>query len=739
MKHVKTGIIVLLLALIIPLVGFIPSLNITSSGHNHLSGEPIIPQAHATVSRVQTASGGRRGVDTGTTYTITLGSNPTDGDALYILTATGGGTVASISETGATYSQVKISTSGTLNTELWQALNIAGASKTITITLSGQLGSVGICAEYSGIVTSSATDQTAAGAGSSSTAGTGTTATTTQAFELWLGAIGDSARTQSGASNGFTQVLVASNSNNALYVGLYEKVVSSTGTAIVQCTLSASDLYAGVIGTFKAIQPAAITWQTSAMSGTGTVLIIDSTPYTYAQLPVTLNWTPGSTHAIAASTPVAGGAGKQYLFVSYTSTSLGTQSSSSFTYTTPASAETVTENVKTQWQISFTSSGIGSDTGTSTIVTVGGVGKSQADLSFTAWYDDSSAVNYAYSSPVSGSINTYTWSSTSGCSQSVQSGTVTASSSCTVIGTYTSTGQQHAITFTSSGIGSDTTGTVVVVAGNSETQASLPYTALYADGSSLTYSFSPTTASTTTGKQYAWASTSGLGQTLQTNTFTVRADGTVTGTFATQYQLTITLNSHGQSSPPSGNWYDSGTVVQVAIQSDQSSNSSTTRYIISSIGGSDSGYTGTGNPFSVTMSAPITETVTWQAQYDLTFATSGIGSDTSTTVLTINSVDYVQSQLPASAWYNAGLSIMYTFVSPLSTTSLSKRYIISSVAGLSQTRAGEHLHSKSGRNNSGKLRDPVPAHNQLEWSRCKFTYIGYLGECRHPSSSDHSK
>jgi len=107
--------------------------------------------------------------------------------------------------------------------------------------------------------------------------------------------------------------------------------------------------------------------------------------------------------------------------------------------------------------------------------------------------------------------------------------------------------------------------------------------------------------------------------------------GTTVFTYQNQYTLTFTMNGHGSPSPASGTWENSGVVVRVTIGAD-GSNSSTTRYVVNTITGSGSGSYSTSTSgttqFSVTMSAPITETVTWTTQYMLTFAVSPVGGGT---------------------------------------------------------------------------------------------------------------
>lgn len=98
----------------------------------------------------------------------------------------------------------------------------------------------------------------------------------------------------------------------------------------------------------------------------------------------------------------------------------------------------------------------------------------------------------------------------------------------------------------------------MTVAGTALTHSQLPYTNYYESGSSLTYTYASGVASTSAPATvgYFWSSTSGLSQTLRTNSFTVSATGTVTGAF------TATTFGIDKSST---NYANSGTTVSVTL------------------------------------------------------------------------------------------------------------------------------------------------------------------------------
>jgi hypothetical protein len=85
----------------------------------------------------------------------------------------------------------------------------------------------------------------------------------------------------------------------------------------------------------------------------------------------------------------------------------------------------------------------------------------------------------------------------------------------------------------------------------------------------------------------------------------------------------------------------------------------------------------------VTVSAPATITGTYKVQFQLTFAQSGIGVDSTGTVVTINgSVAKSAAQLAFSDWFDAGSSVTYLFSDPVASTVSGKRYALAPPAPL---------------------------------------------------------
>jgi hypothetical protein len=102
-----------------------------------------------------------------------------------------------------------------------------------------------------------------------------------------------------------------------------------------------------------------------------------------------------------------------------------------------------------------------------------------------------------------------------------------------------------------------------------------------------------------TGVRYVWTNWTGGG--AISHTVAPTTNRTYTANFRTQYYLTMTHGTGGTVSPSSG-WRNSGATVSISA-------TPATDYSFTNWTGSGSGsYSGTNNPASITMGAPITET-----------------------------------------------------------------------------------------------------------------------------------
>jgi hypothetical protein len=313
-----------------------------------------------------------------------------------------------------------------------------------------------------------------------------------------------------------------------------------TGTQTITVTDGAVSVTTNPITVNAA--PVGITFTANGLgtdTGTATVLTLGGTPYTYAQLPVTVNWVPGSDHIIEAASPVAGGSGIQYVWASWSDTGTRTHQ-----YTTPSGSATVTANYGTQYQVTFDQIGLSGDA-SGTVLTVGSTTYTQGQLPLTGiWVDDGTTFSYAATVDVSGGTKQYAWTSNSG------GLTSPIHSTGSVNGNYKI---QWLCTFARGNIGSDAIGTVLTVGSTTYTYAQLPQTNIWVDDNTA-YSYTSTVGAGT-GKQYALTGTAGLAT-------PIHGTGTVTPTYKTQYQVTFAVSPSGAGSittpATSPQWYDAG-------------------------------------------------------------------------------------------------------------------------------------------------------------------------------------
>lgn len=203
------------------------------------------------------------------TLQVTLSQTPQIGDVLVAVIGLFWGStpgIMGVTQSGVTWSRPIFptyfdgyATSGIAC--IWiGVVNSATASVNVSVSFMDQGSGSPFCiadiCEYSGVETVNYIDQTARGAfgnETSTSAVTGTTDQTTQANELWIGAIsvmhsGWNPASQSNPTNGFT-LLDGSGGDGGGSLSFLEKIVNSTGTASSGTTLSTSAPYGGIIVT----------------------------------------------------------------------------------------------------------------------------------------------------------------------------------------------------------------------------------------------------------------------------------------------------------------------------------------------------------------------------------------------------------------------------------------------------------------------------------------------------------
>jgi hypothetical protein len=233
-----------------------------------------------------------------------------------------------------------------------------------------------------------------------------------------------------------------------------------------------------------------------------------------------------------------------------------------------------------------------------------------------------------------------------------------------IVGTYQT---QYYVTFTQSGIGSDFIGDVMSV--DSVNYSRTGHSGWYDDGSSVGFSFySPLNVDS--GKRYMFISADASWP------LPVAASAIVVGNYTTQYYLTVQTSPSGISSPIGGGWYDSGTTAHVSTAQYVDIVSGSSRYRFDSW----TGASGTYSDATVLMDSAKTATANYLEQHNLTFASFGVGSDFSGTVMTVNGT--VHDRLGVSFWADSGDVYSFTYWSLLSVNA-GEQYVRTGINGSS--------------------------------------------------------
>jgi len=408
----------------------------------------------------------------------------------------------------------------------------------------------------------------------------------------------------------------------------------------------------------------------SSPAGSGFVKV-DSNPVT---TPAVFYWEAGSAHDLEALSPVADGPGVQYIWLGWSNTGFQTHS-----YTVPSSPATVTADYKTQFYVTFSQSGIGSDSGTNTVVTIGGFDKNAGDLPISDWFDSGTTYSYAAFVATSDPGKRYANTGVTGpASPIAAAGTVT--------GTYKI---QVKITFDQSGLDSSATGTVVTVAGSDKAFADLPFTTDWLDsGGSITFGYVGMVASSASGKRFALLSTS------ETSPLTIPDHPiTVTGSYETQWKVTfaqsgvgvdflgtvvvVDASNYGVGALSVDFWWVAGSTHNFAFQSPLVVTPDAKQYVWTSTAGLSTLQSDT-----LTISSSGTVTGNYVAQYKVLFTQSGLNPVATGTVVTVGGVPHVFADLPfLTDWFDTGSSLTYAYEPIVASTNAGERFRLDHVDG----------------------------------------------------------
>jgi hypothetical protein len=317
----------------------------------------------------------------------------------------------------------------------------------------------------------------------------------------------------------------------------------------------------------------------------------------------------GTSITASVTSPVAGPAGTQYVCTGWTGTgsvpASGFTSTVTFTINAPSS---ITWTWKTQYQVIFAQTGVGSDY-IGTVVTIDNIDYTRSNLPTTPqfWWDQNSQHSFSFASPlVVNGGNQYLWNSTSGLS-TLRSGTLTITTSGNVVGNYIVQGQIQYYLAVSSAYDSPT-----------------PMSGWFDSGTSITASVTSPVAGPA-GTQYVCTGWTGTGSvpafgSTSSVTFTINQASSITWTWKIQYYLTV---SSPYGTTGGQGWYDSGASAYATVTPLTVPGASGVQYVFSNWNGDASGTTSPSNP--INMNSAKTATANWKTQYYLTLATNPAG------------------------------------------------------------------------------------------------------------------
>ncbi len=359
----------------------------------------------------------------------------------------------------------------------------------------------------------------------------------------------------------------------------------------------------------------------------------------------------GNSFTASVNSPESAGVGQQWICTGYSIDGGSVVSGTSYTFTDIQSSHAITFNWQEQYYLT-TSTNFGS------VVPVSG------------WYDAGSTVTLSATAPSTGSGEQYVWNGWTGVGTGSYTGTdnpatgseVTMNGPVTEAASWT---DQYQVTFSSSGLNADASGNLVSYSVNGGALSTIGVSggSIWVDsGTSVTYSFVNPVTSTNAGEQYRLDSVT---DPASVSTTAVSGDSTVTGNYVTQYQvsftqtgltsdagsntvLTLGTSNYAYNDLPNSVWVDSGTTFSWSSP-------------VAGVTGEQFTYA-TDSGLTSPITAPGTDTATYNTQYLVTFAASPSGSGS--TSPTNTNVWENAGSLPITATPNTG----YTFASWSSNT-----------------------------------------------------------------------
>jgi hypothetical protein len=148
----------------------------------------------------------------------------------------------------------------------------------------------------------------------------------------------------------------------------------------------------------------------------------------------------------------------------------------------------------------------------------------------------------------------------------------------------------------------------------------------------------------------------------------------------TNYYLTVRTDPASITTIPGEGWYVKNTNTTLNAPT-YVNISTTTRYRFNywDVDGTSRGI-GV-NPIPVNMTANHTATARYILQYSAVFNQTGISSDATGTIATVNGTSVGFTQLPYTMWVDCGGSVTYSYNSTVSSSITGKKYILNNISG----------------------------------------------------------
>jgi hypothetical protein len=387
----------------------------------------------------------------------------------------------------------------------------------------------------------------------------------------------------------------------------------------------------------------------------------------------------------------------RYKFNGWTTPNMSeiTDPSSSSTTVKVDEVKTVTANYVIQYSITFDQTGLDS-TAVGTIVTVNGSPKTFSNLPFSIWVNEGSQATYTYENTVA---------STSSGKRFVLTDVTGPTSPITATGQVNVTGDydvQYLLSVHTSGLGIYTTNIYNSTDVLGIATDTTPYQEWFNEGSLIQLDIdSPIIDGSSTLVFTNWSGdASGSSRPFPV---TLNSSKDITANYKTGYLITfnqtgldgtadsivVTVNGVPKtfSNLPFGFWADESDTIIYLYNSTVSSTEAGKRFNLT-------GVAGPASPIIVT--GPITVVGDYKTQYEITFNQSGVDTDYTEIVITIDGHNYDVANLPVFFWWDENSVHNFVFHSPLIVAQDVKQYLWTSTIGLSTSQSDSITVSTSG-------------------------------------------